>query len=117
LVEIGQRLGFEMSVKEQVVEWLKSKHSEYAFVIQATAKIEALLRAETGVLVIPGGRATLLQYKLARDARLRDTQWKLLKFSSLRQAARHPDLTWQTFQLAFGLEPPIEQAATQIQLL
>jgi hypothetical protein len=96
---------------------LKSKQREYAFVIQTTAKIEALLRAETGVLVIPGGRATLLQYKLARDVRLRETRWKVLKFSSLRQAARQSDLTLQTFQLAFGLEPPIEQPATQIQLL
>ncbi len=117
LVEIGPRLGFEAIVTEQAVEWLKSKHSEYVFVIQATAAIEALLRAETGVLVIPGGRATLLQYKLARAARLRDTHWKVLKFSSLRQAAQQSDLTLQTFQLAFGLEPPIEQPATQIQLL
>ena len=85
--------------------------------IQTTAEIAALLQAETGVLVIPGGRATLLQVKLARDARLRDTHWQVLKFSSLRQAAQQADLTVQTFQLAFGLEPPIEQPATQIQLL
>lgn len=117
LVELGQRLGFEAIVDEQAVEWSKSKHSVYAFAIQTTAKIETLLRAETGVLVIPGGRATLLQSKLARDARLRDTHWQVLKFSSLRQAAQQSTLTLQTFQLAFGLEPPIEQPATQIQLL
>ncbi len=117
LVEIGSRLGFEAIATEHTVEWLKLKHSVYAFVIQTTAEIAALLRAEAGVLVIPGGRATLLQYKLARDARLHDTRWKVLKFSSLRQAAQQSDLTLQTFQLAFGLEPPIEQPATQIQLL
>jgi hypothetical protein len=113
LVEMGQRLGFETTINEQGVAWLKS----YTFVIQTTAEIAALLRADTGVLVIPGGRATLLQYKLARDARLRDTHWQLLKFSSLRQAAQSADLTLQTFQLAFGLKSPIEQPATQIQLL
>jgi len=113
LLEIGQRLGFEVGVIEQGVAWLKP----YTFVIQTTAEIAALLQADTGVLVIPGGRATLLQYKLARDARLRDTPWQVLKFSSLRQAAQQADLTVQTFQLAFGLEPPIEQPATQIQLL
>jgi hypothetical protein len=52
LVEIGQRLGFEAIATEPGVAWLKSKQREYAFVIQTTAKIEALLRAETGVLVI-----------------------------------------------------------------
>jgi hypothetical protein len=117
LLKIGSHLGFETIIKEQGVEWLKAERREYAFVIQATAEIEALLQAETGALVIPGGRATLLQYKLARDARLRDTHWQLLKFSSLRQAAQQADLTLQTFQLAFGLEPPIEQPATQSQLL
>jgi hypothetical protein len=86
-------------------------------VIQATAEILPLLQESTGVLVIPGGRATLLQHKLARDARLRGTQWQVLKFSSLRRAAQQADLTLQTFPLAFGLESPIEQPALQIQLL
>jgi hypothetical protein len=113
LAEMGQRLGFETIVTEQTVEWLKST----TFVLQTTAEIEPLLHSASGVLVIPGGRATLLQVKLARDARLRETHWPLLKFSSLRRAAQQPDLTLQTFQLAFGLEPPIEQPATQIQLL
>jgi len=113
LMEIGQRLRFEVSVTARGLAWLKS----YTFVIQTTAQIEELLRAETGVLVIPGGRATLLQYKLARDARLRETQWQVLKFSSVRQVAQQSDLTLQTFQLAFGLEPQIEQPAMQIQLL
>lgn len=113
LTEIGQRMGFEAVAHEQAVEWLKS----YTFVLQTTAELEPLLRRERGVLVIPGGRATLLQYKLARDARLREAHWPLLKFSSLRRAAQQPDLTLQTFQFAFGLEPPIEQPATQIQLL
>ena len=113
LVEIGQRLGFEVSVTEQGMVWQQS----YTFVIQTTAELAALLQADAGVLVIPGGRATLLQVKLARDARLRERHWKVLKFSSLRQAAQQSDLTLQTFQLAFGLEPPIEQPATQIQLL
>jgi hypothetical protein len=113
LMEIGQRLGFEIRVIEQGVAWLQS----YTFVIQTTAQIAALLRTESGVLVIPGGRATLLQVKLARDARVQETSWQVLKFSSLRQAAQQSDVTLQTFQLAFGLEPPIEQPATQIQLL
>jgi hypothetical protein len=58
-----------------------------------------------------------LQHKIARDARLRKTQWHVLKFSSLRRAAQQSDLSLATFPLAFGLEPPIEQPATQIQLL
>ncbi len=76
-----------------------------------------MLKENSGVLVIPGGRATLLQHKIARDARLHETHWQVLKFSSLRRAAQQSDLSLTTFPLAFGLEPPIEQPATQIPLL
>jgi hypothetical protein len=117
----GERLGVEVSTmtteEQHHIAWSTSGEKIYHFVVQATAEILPLLRESSGVLVIPGGRATLLQHKLARDARLRQTQWQVLKFSSLRQAAQQSDLTLQTFQLAFGLEPPIEQPATQIQLL
>jgi hypothetical protein len=117
----GERLGVEVSAttteEQHHITWSTSGEKIYHFVVQATAEILPLLRESSGVLVIPGGRATLLQHKLARDARLRQTQWQVLKFSSLRQAAQQSDLTLQTFQLAFGLEPPIEQPATQIQLL
>jgi hypothetical protein len=65
---------------------------------------------------LPGGRATLLQHKLARDPRLSQTAWHVLKFSSLRQVAQSAALTPATFQLAFGLKPSIEQPAVQFEL-
>ena len=120
LVLIGERLGFEVrrpaaSPSHQVI-WEQSGKSVYAFVISATAQIEVMLRVRDGALVIPGGRATLLQHKMARDPRLHQTNWQLLKFSSLRHAAQHADLSFEAFRLVFGLEPPIERPVTQIQL-
>jgi hypothetical protein len=99
------------------ITWSTPDEMLYHFVVQATAEILPLLQTSFGVLVIPGGRATLLQHKIERDARVRQTAWQVLKFSSLRRAAQQPDLTLQTLPLAFGLAPPIEQAATQIPLL
>jgi hypothetical protein len=117
----GERLGVDVNVvisgEQHRVTWSTPGEMIYHFVVQATAEILPLLQDSSGVLVIPGGRATLLQHKLARDARLRGTHWQVLKFSSLRRAAQHRDLSRATFPLAFGLEPPIEQAATQIPLL
>jgi hypothetical protein len=118
----GEHLGVEASAVTSMEEqhhviWSKSGETIYHFVVQTTAEIEPLLRENSGVLVIPGGRATLLQHKIARDARLRTAQWQVLKFSSLRRAAQQSDLSLETFPLAFGLEPPIEQPALQIQLL
>jgi len=122
LAQAGAHLGVEVSRaphagEQQRIVWSKSGETIYTFIIQATAEVLPLLRTETGVLIIPGGRATLLQHKIARDARLRKTHWQVLKFSSLRRAAQQTDLSLTTFPLAFGLEPPIEQPALQIQLL
>jgi hypothetical protein len=122
LALVGERLGVEVSHAPRIGEqhrvvWSKSGETVYTFIIQTTAEVLPMLRADSGVLIIPGGRATLLQHKIARDARLRNTHWQVLKFSSLRRAAQQSDLSLTTFPLAFGLESPIEQPATQIQLL
>ncbi|HSD85095.1 MAG TPA: hypothetical protein VLG46_14600, partial [Anaerolineae bacterium] len=122
LAQIGERLGIEVSSarpegEQRRIVWSQSGEILYTFTVQTTADVLTLLRADSGVLIIPGGRATLLQYKIARDARLRKTKWQVLKCSSLRRAAQQSDLSLTTFPLAFGLEPPIEQPAMQIQLL
>jgi hypothetical protein len=121
LLKVGQQLGFEAHSLSQAaganVTWRKPGANPYTFVVQTTAKVETLLQTPGGVLVIPGGRATLLQHKLSRDARLHMTTWQVLKFSALRQVAYSEDLTEEIFRLAFGLQPPIDQPASQIQLL
>jgi hypothetical protein len=98
--------------------WLKSCEAVHSFFITTTAEIDLLLRQPAGVLVLPGGRATLLQHKIGRDVRLKKTlaTWQMLKLSSLRHITEDTDLSLNTFALAFGLEPPIEQPATQIRL-
>ncbi len=122
LRQLGGRFGAEVSAvthleEQRQIVWSKSGVTVYFFVVQTTAQIMPMLGSDSGVLVIPGGRATLLQHKIARDARLRQTQWQVLKFSSLRRAAQQSDLSLAALPLAFGLEPPIEQPALQIQLL
>ncbi|MBP7689463.1 MAG: hypothetical protein KA765_16225 [Thermoflexales bacterium] len=118
LLTSGARLGFdaELRSQERGVIWQQADHVVYAFTLSTTAEVAPLLRASSGVLVLPGGRATLLQYKLAHDPRLHQTAWRVLKFSSLRHVAQSSALTPATFQLAFGLKPSIEQPAIQFQL-
>ncbi len=116
LLEIGSRLGFEAerSGNEALrrIVW----HAAESFTISPSASVKILLRQAPGVLVIPGGRATLLQHKLARDARLAETRWRLLKFSAVRNIAQHAALSSEIFQLALGLQPPIDQPATQLEM-
>jgi hypothetical protein len=120
LLTLGAQLGFdaELHSQERGVIWQQADRVVYAFTLNTTAEVAPLLRADasSGVLVLPGGRATLLQHKLARDPRLTQTAWQVLKFSSLRQVAQSAALTPATFQLAFGLKPSIEQPAVQFEL-
>ena len=122
LENIGTRLGFTTSKENRNYLWQENGQTYYALHVFASALVRRAISEtpyppEQTLLVIPGGRATLLQHKLGRDARLRKTQWQVLKFSSLRRVAQQSDLSLATFPLAFGLEPPIEQPAMQIQLL
>ncbi len=118
LLTLGAQLGFdtELHSQERGVIWQQADRVVYAFTLNTTAEVAPLLGASSGVLVLPGGRATLLQHKLARDPRLTQTAWQVLKFSSLRQVAQSAALTPATFQLAFGLKPSIEQSAVQFEL-
>jgi hypothetical protein len=126
LTELGQRAGYELDGSAPRLLWRRGGETVYVFVVQATGEAGALLRGllrtppreETRVLVIPGGRATLLQHKLTRDARLRRTPWQVLKFSALRRAAQEAGevCSPETLQLAFGLEPPIDRPATQLEM-
>lgn len=118
LLTSGAQLGFdtELRSQERGAIWQQADQVVYAFTLNTTAEVAPLLRASSGVLVLPGGRATLLQHKLARDPRLHQTAWRVLKFSSLRQVVQSSALTLATFQLAFGLKPSIEQPAVQFEL-
>ena len=122
LYKLGERFGLDVQELEplaaaQRISWSNAEETLYTFVIQSTAQVQPLLQADAAVLVIPGGRATLLQHKLARDPRLRQDRWQVLKCSSLRRVALQPELSFASFPLAFGLDPVIEQPAMQIQLL
>jgi hypothetical protein len=78
--------------------------------------VERLLRRNPGslrnnFLVLPGGRASLLAYKLERDPALRALagQWRILKFRHLRRLAGLAGLTRERFEKEFSgdpIEPP-----------
>jgi hypothetical protein len=72
-------------------------------------------------LVLPGGRAGLVAYKLRRDPRLltamQDGNWQILKFRHARQMASDPHLTRATLEPAFYGDPLEEAESKQLPLL
>lgn len=116
LGRLGERLGCEVSEAGERLSWRRAGRVVHEFAVSAAAAVAPLLREPDAVLVIPGGRATLLQLKIARDPRLRVLPWRVLKFSAARRIVAQGELSLATFQQAFGLEPPIERPQRQLGL-
>ncbi len=128
LEQLGQRLGFSVMVKDperRRVQWLDTKQQlQYAFFLTASATIgkmilENHLPAEKCLLVYPGGRAALIQFKLRRDPRLAsfvDLGWRFIKFRHLRQLAANEQLSLDNLDEQLSLDP-ISNQDSQITLL
>lgn len=76
----------------------------YVFHIIASAIIGELVYDTThspnqSLIVLPGGRANLVAYKLTRDRRLRqavERGWRFIKYRQVRMLAETPALTKDT---------------------
>jgi hypothetical protein len=130
LIELGQRLGCEVTEHDGRVMWTESAHGMrrplYGFILSATADLSTHLLAKRPprgqpVLVLPGGRGAWAHYKLRHDVRLRDAVigagWTFLKFRQLRSLVAQMGLDIATFREALGLDPLIEKEGQQMTLL
>jgi hypothetical protein len=101
---------------QRLMLWLDSGSTVHAFFLLASAVAGRILRQTTypperSILVLPGGRAGLLAYKLDRDPDLRAMaeKWHIIKFRALRRLSGIPDLTREQFEkelIGDPIEPP-----------
>jgi len=115
LESLGKRLDYQVSTAETAhhpLLWLESGQLTYVFYIIASAVIGALLlqgvdSGGTRCLVMPGGRAGLLSYKLERDPVLKQlaNSWQLLKYHQIRLLADDVSLTRQDWQKELSSDP------------
>lgn len=89
LATMGKRIGWEVESANNRMVWSERRTPAYTFVFSATAQLAPHLLTKrpppgTPVLVIPGGRARLIEYKLRRNVQFRDAAagagWQFLKF-------------------------------------
>jgi hypothetical protein len=98
----------------------------YAFYLLASSLVSRYvlnpqpdLPAGRSVVVIPGGRAGLLSYKLKHDPRLEQAfqGWRILKFRHLRRLSEWADLTLGTWNDLLDADPLGWDEATQLSIL
>ena len=118
LETLGKRLGYQVSTREsqdQPILWLEDGLVLYTYHIIASAVIGGLLMQEAspegiGCIVLPGGRAGLLSYKLERDPVLKlfSEKWQILKYRQIRILAEDKTLTRQDWLNKMGADPIIQ---------
>ncbi len=125
LRSLGTRLGFQVP-PEPPVRWLDAAGSaRYLFQVQASALLGRALLGDTPpadhpILVLPGGRAALVLFKLRHDPRLTthtgQHQWRFLKFRLVRRLAELDDIHPEALPELLELDP-ISHTEPQIPLI
>jgi hypothetical protein len=143
LISLADRLGYSVQQNSESVD--SNRHTEprtiiiwrdsrdlpcFAFSIISSAVIGEIVRQKgtlapkpqqgfRHVIVLPGGRANLVAYKLSKDARLKkeiEQGWIFLKYRHLRRLIENPLLTSENLVEQLGLDP-LTYTATQMRLL
>jgi hypothetical protein len=119
---IGKRLGYSTRKADKNYLWKENDETHYAFYILASALIgraisETPYPPEQTVIVIPGGRAALAEYKKQRDPGLaaRIKSYQLIKYRLLRSLVEVPVLTRETFEEQIASDP-LEKSKSQMMM-
>ena len=123
LTDIGLRLGYETEqLSEKTLVWGNRANPEYVFHLIASALVYEIFSQtdwprEKSLLILPGGRAGLFDYKQKRDPGLHALaeNWRFIKFRLLRTTGELPLISKETWDEQVGSDP-IERR-TQSQLM
>ncbi len=121
LERTGRRLEYTVEFvpfgERQLIVWKDGNHQEYLFYLTASTVLSEMIATGWGlavrkVMVLPGGRARLVEHKLRQDPRLKSTiegsggsGWDFLKFRHLRRIAEDENLTREGLGRLLPLDP------------
>ena len=127
LLSLGRRLGYGTDEWMPFdAAWLEGGQPRAVFAVRWQGMVgEALALSEQAAgarpyLVIPGGRAALVSYKLARNRvwqrAVDDFGWWFIKYRHVRKLVDEPEIDEYTLRTVVGLDPIVEQETAQLPL-
>jgi hypothetical protein len=127
LLDLGRRLGYRSEVWAPFdVAWFGEEGAQAVFVVHWQAAVSEALALSDQVagarpyVVIPGGRAALVSYKLAHNPLWQQVVdeggWWFIKYRHVRQLASQPDVDEHTLRTIVRLDPIVEREMTQLPL-
>jgi hypothetical protein len=110
---LGRRMGFSAEGDREMYWIDPSGRKAYCFVFTGSAAVGRYLlqppfEERRSWIVLPGGRATLVGYKLRRNVLLRRAVadgWRFLKFRHIRRLLEDPYLRSENLDERMGLDP------------
>jgi hypothetical protein len=122
LAQLGEQLGFAVSGSNPFI-WQKTGKPAYTFHLLASCVISRFFLNPASaegqrVLVIPGSRSRLFNFKLNHDPRLAQvlSRWRILKFRHLRRLAERPYLTPEIWNELLDQDQPLGEDAVQMRM-
>jgi len=119
---IGQRLGYRTRKEGRVLLWEDHDDVVRVFYVLVSGLAGRTINenkypVEKCLLVLPGGRASLVAYKQTRDPMLARIirGWRIVKFRLVRALAEIPVLTRETFEEQIASDP-VEKAEGQLMM-
>jgi len=117
----GARLGYQVELIEtedgrSILKWIEpGGQAAGEFFVIASAMLGSVVFSRSGddfparrTIILPGGRARLVEYKLNHDPRLRSIlqeSWRLIKFRHLRRLADDLSLKRENLDQLLDLDP------------
>lgn len=122
---ISKKLEYRQEGTDMIVWKDASGETRWVFFIAPTTEISRIVCRQIPVapgfrvLIVPGGRAELINFRLKRDASLLEKLdgWHLVKFRHIKLLAEREDLNLQTWLNLLDADPPRWQGAEQLPLL
>jgi hypothetical protein len=127
ILSLGEKLGYRAAPGESFdAVWFKDGQMKAVFVVHWRAAVDEALALSDHAgqaqpyLVIPGGRAALVSYKLARNPLLQQvvdaSGWRFIKYRHVRQLLSQPEVDEYALRTIIGLDPIVERESAQIPL-
>jgi hypothetical protein len=127
LLTLGRRLGYQAEARTPFdATWFEGQRVQAVFSVRWQAMVSEVLALSDRIvgarpyLVIPGGRAALASYKLARNPlwqRAMDEHgWWFIKYRHVRQLAERPEVDEYALRAIVGLDPVVERETAQLPL-
>jgi len=127
LLALGRRLGYRTAPDEPFdAAWIEGEQVRALFAVRWRAALSEILAlspehaSAIPYLVIPGGRAELVSYKLAHNPLWQNTVgragWRFIKYRHVRQLKSQPEVDEYALRTIVGLDPIVEREVGQIPL-